>query len=133
VVLGLDKDATPHAARFEQADTVLAKKAAEINGLRMITVEDPALVLLTASLPKGRVLRGNAIVPVVAADVYAKLTALIPPDGPEVARSGTSAQNLRAAPRTHTRPRTSRPSSGTKCPLATPYWATSAESKVGGR
>ena len=135
VVLGLDKNGTPHAARFQQADTVLAKRAAEITGLRMIIIKDPALMPIAASLPEGRVLRGNAIVPAVAADVYAKLTALTPPDAPEVTRS----ENSTAKPAS--RSTSSPPDRGKDIParfwdkvaVATSCWATSAASRVGGR
>src|SRR5207253_2418298 len=96
VVLGLDKNGTPHAARFEQADTALAKRAAEITGLRMITIKGPALMPLAASLPEGRVLRGNAIVPVVAADVYAKLAELIPAEAPAVSQPKSNAPAAKA-------------------------------------
>lgn len=83
VVLGLDRTGRPHAAQFEQADLMRAKRAAELTGLHMITVEDAELLPIAAALPQARMLRGNAIVPAVAADVYAKLAVLIPAKAPE--------------------------------------------------
>jgi hypothetical protein len=91
VVLGLDQEGKPRAARFAQADEILAKRAVAITGFRMITVDDPVLVPLAVALPEGRVLRGNAIIPEIANDVYAKLAALIPADVPATAAAPSKA------------------------------------------
>ena len=105
VVLGLDREGKPRAARFAQADEILAKRAVTITGFRMITVDDPALVPLAVALPEGRVLRGNAIIPEIANDVYAKLAALIPADVPATA----AAASKTGKPAAKDKPEKSRP------------------------
>jgi len=65
----------------------------------MITVQDPVLLPIAASLPEGRVLRGNAIIPIVATEVYAKLAGLIPAEPPAVVQPKNSTAAAKPKPK----------------------------------
>jgi len=108
VMLGLDSEGKPHAARFAPEDEILAKRAAAITGLRMITVPDPVLLPIAASLPEGRVLRGNAIIPIVATEVYAKLAGLIPAEPPAVVQPKNSTAAAKPKPARRAKQNTAR-------------------------
>src|SRR5271166_6396779 len=74
VLFGVDQHGKPTAARFPEGQARLAAKAAEQLHLRVLTVANPAVAELAATLPMGRIhASGKGFVPNVRGDLYAKL------------------------------------------------------------
>jgi len=77
VLFGVDRHGKPTAARFPESHARLAAKAAEQLHLRVLTVANPAVAELAATLPVGRIhASGKGFVPNVRGDLYAKLLAM---------------------------------------------------------
>ncbi|KQP80732.1 hypothetical protein ASF60_22495 [Methylobacterium sp. Leaf113] len=55
IVFGRDKDGKPHASAFTEADATLATKAADLMGMRTVTVNTEEHRLIASQLPLGRV------------------------------------------------------------------------------
>jgi hypothetical protein len=55
VLFGVDRHGKPTAARFPEGQARLAAKAAEQLHLRVLTVANPAVAELAATLPVGRI------------------------------------------------------------------------------
>jgi hypothetical protein len=80
VLFGVDQHGKPTAARFPEGQARLAAKAAEQLHLRVLTVANPAVAELAATLPVGRIhASGKGFVPNVRGDLYAKLLAMAGP------------------------------------------------------
>jgi hypothetical protein len=80
VVLGIDVDGRPHASRFEQRDTRLVRRAAELMGFHMIRIapDNAELHAIAEALPLGKIFgTGRAFVPFVARAAFDKLAALV--------------------------------------------------------
>jgi hypothetical protein len=74
VVFGRDEAGKAHASWFDQGDAKLAKKAAELMGLRVLAISTEAERALAAKVPKGRVFgSGKAFVPFVKAGLFLEL------------------------------------------------------------
>lgn len=75
VVLGIDENEKPHAARFTAANLPLVAKAAQALGLKLIEVTAGEHTDLIEKLPTGRLYsNGKGFVPNVRQDLYVKLT-----------------------------------------------------------
>ena len=74
VVLGLGKNAKPHAARFNAADEALVRKAVNLIWLRVARASGDEAVKLARKLPEGKIFAsGKALVPLVKLAVYDEL------------------------------------------------------------
>lgn len=80
VVFGHDKDGKPHASAFAEADATLAIKAADLMGMRTLTVDTEEHRSIASQLPLGRVFAsGKGFVPFVKKGLYERLSALAGP------------------------------------------------------
>ena len=80
MVFGQDKDGKPHAAAFTEADATLAIKAADLMGMRTLTVDTEEHRSIAFLLPLGRVFAsGKGFVPFVKKGLYERLSALAGP------------------------------------------------------
>jgi hypothetical protein len=78
IVLGLDENGKPHAARFTGANLALVAKAAEALGLQLVEVTAKEHAELVGRLPLGRLYsNGRGFVPNVRQDLYIKLTSAL--------------------------------------------------------
>jgi hypothetical protein len=78
VVLGLDADGKPHAARFFESDAKGAASAATAMGYHAVRVTDAPLREVASTLPAGKLLDGGrAVVPFVKRDTFIKLATLV--------------------------------------------------------
>ena len=72
VVFGRDATGKPHASAFSQSEADLARKAAELMGLRLLPVRTDTERALAAKVPRGRVFAtGWAFVPFIKATLLA--------------------------------------------------------------
>jgi hypothetical protein len=95
VLFGVDQHGKPMAARFPESQAKLAAKAAEQLDLRVLTVANPAVAELAATLPVGRIhASGKGFVPNVRGDLYAKLLSMA---GAPTQVAQPSARSLRGA------------------------------------
>ena len=95
VLFGVDQHGKPTAARFPESQAKLAAKAAEQLNLRVLTVANPAVAELAATLPVGRIhASGKGFVPNVRGDLYAKLLSMA---GAPAHVTQTSTRSLRGA------------------------------------
>ena len=78
IILGLDADGKPHAARFTEAEAKAAATAADLMSYHAARVIDPELYALASNLPIGRLFNsGRALVPYVKRVVFDQLATLI--------------------------------------------------------
>ncbi len=100
IIFGRDEVDKPHAAAFAANDAVLATKAAELTGMRVIQVEGGELAALAQQLAAGKVFAsGKAFVPFVGAALYDQVlttAGIVEPDWD--ARAATRAANVRPKP-----------------------------------
>ncbi len=78
VLLGIDQEGKPHAARFVMAETERVAKAAELMGMHILTVTNSESIDLVERLPAGRIFEksSKAFCPFVAKSTYERLAAL---------------------------------------------------------
>ncbi|MDB5822123.1 MAG: hypothetical protein JWR21_827 [Herminiimonas sp.] len=78
VILGLDRDQKPHAARFSPSEEVAARKAAAATGFRFGAATSKEAVLLAGRLVAGKLFdSGKGLVPRTTPENYAQLLKLI--------------------------------------------------------
>lgn len=78
VMIGLDANGKPHAARFGADVAEAAATAADAMSFHLVTVDDGALVELAGSLPEGRLFpTGKALVPFTARATFDRFAALV--------------------------------------------------------
>ncbi len=76
VVFGRDATGKPHASSFSKSEADLARKAAELMGLRLLPVQADTEQALAAKVPRGRVFAtGRAFVPFIKAALFTELQA----------------------------------------------------------
>ena len=77
VIFGRDENGKAHASRFSVEDTVQAKQAAALMGMRALRLETAEHETLAAKLPVGRLFEsGRAFVPFVKRELYERLMAV---------------------------------------------------------
>ena len=77
VLFGKDEGGKAHASAFSEAEADLARKAAALMGMSVLTVATDAELALAAKLPKGRIFAsGKGFVPFVAARLFAEIAAV---------------------------------------------------------
>lgn len=78
VVLGLDSERKPHAARFELVDEAAVRKVASNKGFRIGRALTAEAAQLAGNLIEGRIFdSGRGLVPFVSTDIYEKLQKLL--------------------------------------------------------
>ena len=98
VVLGMDTEQKPHAARFDIVDELAVRKAAELMGFRIGRAKSKEATELATKLTEGRIFEtGRGLVPFVRADIYNNLVKLL--DLEPTNASATSAPAASTPPR----------------------------------
>ena len=78
IVLGLDKDKKPHAARFLGENDALLARAAACLGFRLAVPSTRKHFEIVGKLPPGRIhATGNGVVPTVDQQLYDQVNSLI--------------------------------------------------------
>jgi len=78
VVLGLDSEKKPHAARFELVDEAAVRKVAGNKGFKIGRALTAEAAQLAGNLIEGRIFdSGRGLVPFVSTDIYEKLQKLL--------------------------------------------------------
>ena len=78
VVLGLDSEKKPHAAKFSAADEVAVRKAAGAKGFKLGRAKTPEAAAAAQKLIEGRIFdSGKGLVPFCNPEVYEKLLKLL--------------------------------------------------------
>jgi hypothetical protein len=101
VILGLDSEKKPHAARFDLIDEAAVRKAASHKGFKIGRPETKEAAEQAGKLIEGRIFdSGRGLVPFVSPEIYTKLIALLKvedvaaspplPQGPKVAAKVSS-------------------------------------------
>jgi hypothetical protein len=95
VVLGLDSEKKPHAARFSLVDEAAVRKAAGVKGLKIGVAKTKEATEIAAKLIEGKIFdSGRGLVPFVSRETYDKLLAVleikedVPSPSPAAATSG---------------------------------------------
>jgi len=84
VVLGLDADQKPRAAKFDVADEKTVRKAAAAQGLKIGRPKTDEATELALRLVDGKIYSsGKGLMPLVNADVYEKLLTLLEIEDPK--------------------------------------------------
>lgn len=97
VVLGMDTEKKPHAARFDIVDEPAVRKAAGLMGFRIGHAKSKEATELTTKLTEGRIFEtGRGLVPFVRPDIYDGLVKLLELE-PENASSTASPANIAPA------------------------------------
>jgi hypothetical protein len=78
VILGLDRDRKPHAARFSASEEVAARKAAAATGFRFGAATNKEAIQLAGKLVAGKLFdSGKGLVPRTTPETYAQLLKFI--------------------------------------------------------
>jgi hypothetical protein len=86
VVFGLNAEGRPHAARFEATEEVLATRAAQLMGYRLIKLTGADQLALAKGLPAGKIYQtGKSFAPLTKQGVYDELAKLTPVEIPVAA------------------------------------------------
>ena len=78
VMLGLDSEKKPHAARFKLTDETAVRKAAGVKDFKVGLAKSKEASELASKLPEGKLFdSGNGLAPFVSKDTYEKLLPLL--------------------------------------------------------
>jgi hypothetical protein len=97
VLFGLSAIGKPKAGAFKGTEIGSARKAATKLGLQIFEASDPAARALAAKIPAGRLHgHGEAVVPFVPKELYARIEALVQPQPKDGANNGARGQTSAA-------------------------------------
>jgi len=78
VVLGLDSDGKPHAARFTSANAAVVTRAAAMMKFHAIAIDSAAQLKAAAELPEGKIFAtGRVLAPFVRRALYDQFASMI--------------------------------------------------------
>jgi hypothetical protein len=99
VVLGLDSERKPHAARFNVVDEAVVRKAAGAKGFQIGVAKTKEAAELASKLIEGKIFdSGRGLVPFVSQDIYDKLIKLLEINNAAPSPSKTAPPPAKPAP-----------------------------------